>query len=136
MSIADELQKLEELRRSGSLTKEEFSQAKAKLLAASDRTGIEVYCCKPWSGLGVSPRCTITDTDCGVSTEHQLAWEMPVFIALKPGSGYHIRIRRPSDFLSFKASFEFSLAAGEVKRLVYESPLVSFGAGTIKEREV
>lgn len=35
MSIADELQKLEELRRGGSLTDEEFAQAKARVLAGS-----------------------------------------------------------------------------------------------------
>jgi hypothetical protein len=35
MSIADELQKLEELRRSGALTDAEFAQAKAKVLAGS-----------------------------------------------------------------------------------------------------
>jgi Short C-terminal domain len=34
MSIADELRKLEELRRSGALTDEEFARAKAKVLAA------------------------------------------------------------------------------------------------------
>jgi hypothetical protein len=35
MSIADELQKLEDLRRAGSLTEEEFAQAKAAVLAGS-----------------------------------------------------------------------------------------------------
>src|SRR5687768_12151 len=34
MSLADELAKLEELRRTGALTETEFAQAKAKLLAA------------------------------------------------------------------------------------------------------
>ena len=136
MSIADGLQKLEELRRRGSLSDEEFAQAKAALLAgASERTGIEVYCKKPWSRLGAAPKCTITDTNSGVTTEHQLTWETPVFIALKAGPRYQIRIRRPSDFISFKATFEFLIAAGEVKRLDYESPLISFMAGTIRERE-
>ena len=36
MSIADELQKLEDLRRSGSLTDEEFTHAKATVLAGSN----------------------------------------------------------------------------------------------------
>ena len=38
MSIADELQKLEELRQRGALTNEEFAQAKAKLLASTSET--------------------------------------------------------------------------------------------------
>jgi hypothetical protein len=43
VSIADEIQKLEELRRGGSLTDEEFAQAKAKVLAGADSsTGEEV----------------------------------------------------------------------------------------------
>jgi len=94
-------------------------------------TGIEVFCKMPWSKMGVAPICTITDTASLVSTEHQLAWEKPVFIRLEPGIHYRIRIRRPTDFISFKARLEFFLPEGEVKRLLYKSPPISFMAGTI-----
>ena len=104
----------------------------AQSALSSKRTGIEVYCQKPWSRLGASPKCTITATRSGVSAEYQLTWDTSVFIALEPGSEYRIRIRRPSDFISFKATLTFSIAAGEVEKLVYESPVISFMAGKIK----
>src|ERR1035438_7633346 len=91
----------------------------------------EVFCKKPWSRMGSSPKCTVTETISGDSTEHQLAWEATVFIALDPGTHYRLRVRRPSDFISFKATFEFLIAEGEVKKLVYQSPMISFMAGTI-----
>src|ERR1035438_5761454 len=73
----------------------------------------EVFCKKPWSRMGSSPKCTVTETISGDSTEHQLAWEATVFIALdqigsrcgkyfakNPGAGWahplNVRSRRRS----------------------------------------
>jgi hypothetical protein len=55
-----------------------------------------------------------------------------VFIPLDPNSDYNLAIKRPSDFLSYKAVTNFSLALGEVKRYRYESPAISFMSGEIK----
>jgi hypothetical protein len=96
------------------------------------RTGIEIYCEKPWSGLGGDPKCYITLPDSGFSLEKTLKWETHVFIALEPNKAYSLAIKRPSDLLSYKATINFSLAPGEVKRYRYESPAISFMSGEIK----
>jgi hypothetical protein len=101
---------------------------------SAGRTGVEIYCEKPWSGLGASPKCTIRSTRSGGWTEHQLEWDATVFIPLEPGQ-YQMRIRRPSDFISFKATLPFAVDAGRVKKFVYESPAISIMAGTIRPAE-
>jgi len=97
-----------------------------------DRTGIEVYCKKPWSRLGASPRCTITLKKTGFLTKRKLMWEAFVFIPLEPDPDYTLAIKRPSDVVSFKAETSFKLRYGEVKRYLYESPAISFMAGEIR----
>ena len=67
----------------------------------------------------------------GDVAEYQLRWEDTVFIPLEPRLKYRLRIRRPSDVLSFKAYYWFSINKGEVIRLKYQSPMLSFMAGTI-----
>ena len=98
----------------------------------AQRTGIEIYCEKPWSGLGAAPECYITLPHSGFSQTNKLKWETRVFIALDPNNDYNLAIKRPSDFLSYKAVTNFSLAPGEVKRYRYESPAISFMSGEIK----
>jgi hypothetical protein len=103
--------------------------AKAK---PAERTGIEIYCEKPWSGLGADPECYITLPDSGFSLKKTLKWETHVFIALEPNQGYSLAIKRPSDLLSYKATINVSLVPGEVRRYRYESPAISFMSGDIK----
>ena len=101
---------------------------------AIQRTGIQVYCEKPWSGMGADPECYITLAT-GYSQRNQLKWEMDVFIPLEPHEGYSLAIKRPSDLLSYKASINFSLEPGEVKKFRYESPPISFMSGEIEPKD-
>jgi hypothetical protein len=68
----------------------------------------------------------------GQVSDHQLKWDTSIFVSLAPGVRYRLRIRRPSDFMSFKAYIELALSEGEVNHLYYQSPPISFMAGTIK----
>lgn len=97
-----------------------------------DRTGIEIYCKKPWSRLGPSPNCAITRLEPLQETKRKLMWEAFVFIPLEPNANYRLTISRPADPISFKATIDLSIAPGGVGRYLYESPPISFMAGTIK----
>ena len=97
-----------------------------------ERTGIEIYCKKPWSKLGMSPHGTILLKSSGFSLKRRLMWEAFVFVPLEPDQDYDLIIKRPSDFVSLTARVDFRLRRGEVKRYVYESPPISFMAGEIR----
>lgn len=96
------------------------------------RTGVEVYCQKPWSRLGQSPNCAILSLESGLEMKRKLMWEAFVFVPLEPNQNYRLTISRPWDPFSFKAKIVLSVAPGTVKRYVYESPPISFMAGEIK----
>ena len=96
------------------------------------RTGVEIYCQKPWSKLGQSPNCAILSLESGLQMRRKLMWEAFVFIPLEPEQRYQLTISRPWDPVSFKAKVALSVPPGAVKRYVYESPPISLMAGEIK----
>jgi hypothetical protein len=82
--------------------------------------------------MGKAPKCTIINKSSNESNDYQLKWDEKILIPLDKQDTYFIIIKRPSDFISFKAKSSFLISADEVVNLTYKPPILSFMAGTIE----